>query len=129
MTSPASAPTIEYLDAKDQIAMLQEENKQLWATVDIMQRDLQWLSKRIKALEGRKEDTPAAKNHLDTLYKALLSSGQAGMTYPQLAAILKVSGRRAKQLRGAIEEDGRFMIIRHPTRTNAHVICLKKVRK
>ena len=36
MVSPASAPTIEYLDAKDQVAVLQEENTQLWKAIEMM---------------------------------------------------------------------------------------------
>jgi len=129
MASPASAPTIEYLDAKDQIAVLQEENAQLWKTIEMMQNDFASLAKRVKTLEGTPKESKKAERHLDVLYDFLIKSGQKGMTYPQIAAVLKVTPRRAKQLKTHIDADDRFIVVRHPTRTNSHVICLRKVRK
>lgn len=129
MASPASAPSIELLASQDQIAMLQEENAQLWKTIEMMQNDFASLAKRVKNLEGTPKESKKAESHLDVLYDYLIKSGQKGVTYKQMASILKVTPRRAKQLKTHITEDDRFIVIRHPTRTNSHVICLRKVRK
>lgn len=129
MASPASAPTIEYLDAKDQVAVLQEENTQLWKAIEMMQIDFASLAKRVKTLEGAPKESKKAGQHLDVLYDFLIKSGQKGVTYKQMASVLKVTPRRAKQLKTHISEDDRFIVVRHPTRTNSHVICLRKVRK
>ena len=129
MAGPASAPSIELLASQDQIAMLQEENAQLWKTIEMMQNDFASLAKRVKNLEGTPKESKKAESHLDVLYDYLIKSGQKGVTYKQMASILKVTPRRAKQLKTHITEDDRFIVIRHPTRTNSHVICLRKVRK
>lgn len=117
MAGPSSAPTIEYLDAKDQIAVLQEENTQLWKAIEMMQIDFASLAKRVKTLEGAPKESKKAGQHLDVLYDFLIKSGQKGVTYKQMASILKVTPRRAKQLKTHITEDDRFIVIRHPTRT------------
>lgn len=129
MASPASAPSIELLASQDQIAMLQEENAQLWKTIEMMQNDFASLAKRVKTLEGTPKESKKAESHLDVLYDYLIKSGQKGLTYKQMATILKVTPRRAKQLKTHIAEDDRFIVVRHPTRTNSHVICLRKVIK
>jgi Zn-dependent M32 family carboxypeptidase len=129
MASPASAPSIELLASQDQIAMLQEENAQLWKTIEMMQNDFASLAKRVKNLEGTPKESKKAESHLDVLYDYLIKSGQKGLTYKQMATILKVTPRRAKQLKTHITEDDRFIVVRHPTRTNSHVICLRKVIK
>ncbi len=129
MASPASAPSIELLASQDQIAMLQEENAQLWKTIEMMQNDFASLAKRVKNLEGTPKESKKAESHLDVLYDYLIKSGQKGVTYKQMATILKVTPRRAKQLKTHIAEDDRFIVVRHPTRTNSHVICLRKVIK
>jgi Zn-dependent M32 family carboxypeptidase len=129
MAGPASAPSIESLTSQDQIAMLQEENAQLWKTIEMMQNDFASLAKRVKNLEGMPKESKKAESHLDVLYDYLIKSGQKGLTYKQMATILKVTPRRAKQLKTHITEDDRFIVVRHPTRTNSHVICLRKVIK
>lgn len=89
MASPASAPTIEYLDAKDQVAVLQEENTQLWKAIEMMQIDFASLAKRVKALEGAPKESKKAGQHLDVLYDFLIKSGQKGVTYKQMASVFK----------------------------------------
>ena len=107
-----------------EIAALRAE---LEALQDFYGRQIAEDRARLSKLEGRPgKAAPKTERLLQLLYDFLDSSQQRGVSYTLAANILGVSKGRISQLKPALEEDGRFMIIKHPAKRRQYVITLKK---
>jgi hypothetical protein len=137
MASPASAPTSEFFQLqvalnslREEIDGLRTENKDLWNTLEAVQKDIAYDRKRISKLELRGNlITSTTKEHLEHLKLILAKrakAGQAGLTVAQAAKSMQISKPRMKQLLHAIKLDDHFIVGQHPKRANAFVIELNK---
>lgn len=133
MAAPLVAPTIETIALQEKIeslisdvALLKTELGDMWTKLSL---DIAHDRQRISKLEGVERPSIKAEDYIERIYAYLLTSKQQGMTYRQAAKILGISTRRIQQLKKRFENDQRFVIARHPRKTNSHVICIRKVVK
>lgn len=130
------AAPLEITNDNPIIIALREENErlrgeieQLWKAFEGHGLDIADHGRRICKIEGVPKASRRAEDYLERIHAHLVKSGQRGITYQDAAKHLGITKRRVQQLKKRFEDDPRFIIVRHPRRTNSHVICLRKVIK